>query len=162
MTYRILYWSDLGSNPPRIKNASMDGSGARTVVSLYSANDDYTSTFLFTIDYSQQMLYWLNGSNSCYDTNYIETSSIDGSGRRGIYNVSTMDGSCTNSSYPQAIDFFGGAIYTYSRSHGNIFKAVVENTPKIVAYNNVNWYMCNSTHYTVMKVISPERQLQGM
>ena len=143
----------------------MDGSGVRTVVSLYYSTDD-TNAFLFTIDYSEQMLYWWNDSNSCNYTSYIETSNIDGSDRRIIYNALTMDnGSCTNSShyhYPQGIDFFGGAIYTYSRHHKIIFKAVVENTPKIVTYNNVNWYMCNSTQYTAMKVISPERQLQGM
>ena len=159
--HRIIYWSDIGSNPPRIKSASMDGSGVGTVVPLYSANDDYT--FPFTLDYSQQMLYWVNSSSSCYYT--IETASIDGSGRRIIYkNNVSMFGSCTNNSYyhySQAIDFFGGAVYTYLRYHKDIVKTVVENTPKIVTYDNVNWYVCNST-YTAMKVISPERQLQGI
>lgn len=141
----------------------MDGSGVGTVVTLYSANDDYI--FSFTLDYSQQMLYWVNSSSSCYYTNYIETTSITDSGRRIIYNTSML-GSCTNNSYyrySQAIDFFGGAVYTYSRYHKDIFKAVVVtfNTHKIVRYNDVNWYMCNST-YTAMKVISPERQLQGI
>ena len=141
----------------------MDGSGVGTIVTLYSANDSYT--FLFTLDYSQQMLYWVNTSSSCYYTNYIGTTSNTGTGRRIIYNTSML-GSCTNNSYyrySQAIDFFGGAVYTYSRYHKDIFKAVVItfNTPKIVGYNNINWYMCNST-YTAMKVISPERQLQGI
>ena len=159
---RILYWSDIGSNPPRINNASMDGSSVGTVVSLHKTDDNYTNAFLFTIDYSQQMLYWWNDSNSCNYTSYIETSNINGSGRRIIYNASTMDGRCTNNGYPQAIDFFRGAIYTYPGHRRDIFKAVVENAPKIVTYNNINWYMCNSTYYAVMKVISPERQLQGM
>ena len=140
----------------------MDGSSVGTVVTLHSTSDNI---FLFTIDYSQHMLYWMNSiyySNSCYYTNYIETSNIHGSGRRIVYNESTLIGNCTNNSYynnySQAIDFFGGAIYTYSR---DIFKAVVVNTPKIVTYDSVNWYMCNFTYYTALKVISPERQLQG-
>jgi hypothetical protein len=144
----------------------MDGSGIGTVVTLHSTGDN---PFLFTIDYSQRTIYikyWMNTvySNSCNYTNYIETSNIDGSGRRIVYNA-TLIRNCTNNSYDignhghlQAIDFFGGAVYTYS---SGIFQAVVVDTRKIVTYDSVNWYMCNSTNYTALKVISPKRQLQG-
>jgi hypothetical protein len=142
----------------------MDGSSVGTVVTLHSTGDN---PFLFTIDYSQQMLYWMNSvyySSSCNYINYIETSNIDGS---GIYSesISTLIiGNCTNDSYvydsshSQAIDFFGGAVYTYSRG---IFQAVVVDAQTIVTYDSINWYMCNSTNYTALKVISPKRQLQG-
>ena len=139
----------------------MDGSGVGTVVTLHSTGD------LFTIDYSQQMLYWTNSiynSNSCTYANYIETSHTDGSGKRTVYSasISTLVGNCTNNSddnsHSQAIDFFGGAVYAYS---GGILQAVVVDTQTAITYDSVNWYMCNSTNYTALKVISPKRQLQG-
>ena len=137
----------------------MDGSSEGTVVSLYNANVDYI--FVFTLDYSQQMLYWMNSSDSCY---YIESSSVDGSGRRIVYNTS-RPGSCSNSSYrySQAIDFFRGAVYSYSRHRGDIVKTVVEHTYKIIRYSHVSRYICPSLYtYSGMKVISPQRQLQGI
>ena len=144
----------------------MDGSGVGTVVTLHSTGDN---SFLFTIDYLQQMLYWMNSvddnSNSCNYSKYIETSHTDGSGRRRIvYNasISALVGNCTNNSYDnshsRAIDFFGGAVYTYS---GGILQAVVVDTQTTVTYDSVKWYMCNSTNYTALKIISPKRQLQG-
>ena len=139
----------------------MDGSGETTVVLLNNPNIDYT--FVFTMDYSRQMLYWMNGSNSCYYTNYIESSSINGSGRRTFYDTSHHYTSylCYYGYYrrTQAIDFFGGAIYSYSRY---LVKTEVElHSFNIIHFNYVNNYMCGSS-YTGMKVISPERQLQGM
>ena len=145
----------------------MNGSGVGTVITLNSTGDE---PFLFTIDYLQQKLYWINSvddySNSCNYSKYIETSHTDGSGRRRIvYNasISTLVGNCTNNSYDnshlQAIDFFGGAVYTYYS--GGILQAVVVDTQTTLTYDSVKWYMCNSTNYTELKVISPKRQLQG-
>ena len=143
----------------------MDGSGVGTVVTLHSTGD---KPFLFTIDYLQQKLYWMTSvnvySNSCNYNKYIETSHTDGSGRRRmVYNViSSLIGNCMSNSYDnnhsQAIDFFGGAVYTYS---GGILQAVVVDTQTTVTYDSVNWYMCFSTNYTALKVISPKRQIQG-
>ena len=139
----------------------MDGSSVGTVVTLHNATDN---TFLFTIDYSQQMLCWMNSTynNNCYYINYIERANTDGSGREIVYNASTLIGNCTNNSYhnsysSQAIDYFGGAVYMYTR---DVFKAIVVDTQNIVTYDSVNWYRCNST-YTALKIVSPKRQLKG-
>ena len=138
----------------------MDGSGVGTVVSL---NNVYT--FVFTLDYSQQMLYWMNSRDSCYYTNYIESSSINGSGRRKFYDTSHRNSYLCHYGYyhrTQAIDFFGGAIYSYSRRYNVLIKTEVElHSFNITHFNYVNYYMCGPS-YTGMKVISSERQLQGM
>ena len=150
---RSLYWSDVGSNP-KIKKASMDGSGDRTIVPIYN-----TSSFVFTLDYDQQVLYWTNGSNLCYYINSIERSNDDESGIKMFHNTSRL-GSCFSSYYyrSQAIDFFRGAVYSYSRY---ISKTVVEDTPTIYRYDCVSYYRCYSSH-TGMKVISDQRQVQGV
>ena len=150
---RTIYWSDVGSTPPKIKKASMDGSGVGTVVSL---NNVYT--FVFTLDYSQQMLYWINSSDNCYYNN-MESSSVNGSGRR----ITFYPGPHNNYFCffrTQAIDFFGGAIYSYSRYY--IDKTEVELHPfNVMRFYYVNNYRCGSS-YSGMKVISPKRQLQGI
>ncbi len=163
MVYRTVYWSDIGSNPPKIKKASMDGSGVRTVVLLSNTNVVYT--FVFTLDYSQQMLYWINGSDNCYYSHYIESSSVDGSGRRIAYDTSYHGNPCYYGYYhqTQAIDFFRGAVYSYSKSRRRIYKTVVEHTPNIYTFDSVGNYMCSVSYmYSGMKVISPECQQQGI
>ena len=156
---RTLYWSDVGSNP-KIKNASMDGSHERTTIPYV----EYT--FVFTLDHSQQVLYWMNSSSGgCYyHTNYkLESSNVNGSGRRTVHNTSGI-GSCSCYYYcrSQAIDFFGGAVYSYSTSYiSSIYKTVVDDTPTVHSYDYVSNYMCSSSH-TGMKVISHQRQVQGM
>ena len=161
--YRSIYWSDVGSNPPMIKRASMDGSSVRTVVSLNSANNAYL--FVFTLDHSRQMLYWVNGSSNCYYTNYIESSRVDGSGRT-VHNTS-MIGGCSYGYYyqSQTIDFFRGAVYSYSRYYRNILKATSLETavPQNIWFSYVSNYMCSSSSYIYsgMKVVNPEHQLQG-
>ena len=168
--HRTIYWSDIGSNPPNIKKASMDGSNVGTVVLLNNAN--VAHTFAFTLDYSQQMLYWMNGSDNCYYTNYIGSSRVDGSGRRiahdpsSNYYINTGSNRCYYGYYyrTQAIDFFGGAIYSYSRRHYQIIKTKVGDVLNITHFPYVNYYMYQSSPYmyTGMKVISPERQPQGI
>ena len=150
--YRIIYWSDVGSNPQKIKKASMDGSGVRTVAFL---ND----TFLFTLDYSQQILYWIKFSTSSNCNNYtMESSRADGSERRTVYRA----GDCYYY-HLQAIDFFRGVICSYSRYHRNIFTTVMESGPNITY---INHFMCCSWDRSMcisgMKVISLERQLEGI
>ena len=130
----------------------MDGSGVRTVVSLYSAKLNFDYTFVFTLDYSQQMLYWINGSNSCYYTHHIGSANSDGSGKRILYSHYTY---CVS----KTIDFFGGAVYSYRPNH--IYKTEVDSIPKLVSSIYTNNHGCFST-YTGMKVISRQRQLQGI
>ena len=134
----------------------MDGSGIGTVVSLYL---DYT--IVFTLDYSQQMLYWMSGSDNCNNqyTNYIEISSVNGSGRRIVHDISNF---CYYRR-TQAVDFFGGAVYSYSIQHRNIFKTIMEHV-NITSFAYVDNYMSYSSYYMYsgMKVISSKRQLQGI
>ena len=143
--------------------ASMDGSGVGTVVLLNNIN--IVHIFVFTLDYSQQMLYWMNGSDSCYYTNYIESSKVDGSGRKIAYGPSGNSNRCYYDYYrqTQAIDFFGGAIYSYSR-YSDIFKTEVGNVLNITSFPYVDYYMCqiSSYMYSGMKVISHEHQPQGI
>ena len=137
----------------------MDGSGDETVTLMYSTRLNYT--FVFTLDHSQQVLYWMNGSSSCYYTNYIESSNVNGLERKIVHSTSRL-GSCSASYYlySQGIDFFGGAVYSYSGYHNDIVKTVVDGTPTVFRYEYINYYMCYSI-YTGMKVISCQRQLQG-
>lgn len=140
----------------------MDGSGVRTVVLLSNTNVVYT--FVFTLDYSQQMLYWINGSDNCYYSYYMESSSGDGSGRSIAYDTSYHSNPCYYGYHQtQAIDFFRGAVYSYSKSRRRIYKTVVEHTPNIYTFDSVSNYMCYSSYvYSGIKVISPEHQQQGI
>ena len=159
--YRTIYWSDIGSNPLKIKKASMDGSDVRAVVSLNKAINFYDYTFVFTLDYSQQILYWMNGNDDCRYTSYIESSKVDGSGRRIVHSTSQLN-VCSYGPYyrTQSIDFFRGALYSYSRQ-GSMYRTV-ESSIHVVGF--LNWYMCHSSdmYSHRMKVLSPERQLQGI
>ena len=145
----------------------MDGSSVQTVVLL--SNATIVQTFSFTLDYSQQMLYWMNGSDNCYYTNYIGSSMVDGSERRIAHDPSSNYYSSNRCYYgyyhqTQAIDFFGGAIYSYSRRLYQIVKTKVGDVHNITHSPYVNYYMCRSSPYmySEMKVISPERQPQGI
>ena len=145
----------------------MDGNGVGTVVLLNNTN--IVHTFVFTLDYSQQMLYWMNGSDNCYYTNYIGSSTVDGSERRIAYDPSSNYYSSNRCYYgfyrrTQAIDFLGGAIYSYSRRHHEIIKTKVGDILNITRFSYMNNYMCQSSSYMYsgMKVISSERQLQGI
>ena len=165
-SYRTLYWSrsDIGSNSSKllkIWKASMDGSGVRMVVSLHNADVDYAS--IFTLDYSQQLLYWINHNDSCYFN--IESSSVDGFRRRTVHSTSSLG--CHQDK--QAMDYFKGAIYVYYKDNNmyyrhshNIYKIMVEYTPKITRFSYIGQYVCQfSNLHSGIKVISPERQLQG-
>ena len=166
LLHRTIYWSDIGSNPPKIMKASMDGTGVGTVVLLNNTNTVHI--FVFTLDYSQQVLYWMNGSTNCYYTNYLESSKVDGSRRTIMYDHDPSRYSSSGCYYgyyrqTQAIDFFGGAIYSYSRYYREIIKTEVGNVLNITNFPYVDYYMCQSSYmYSGMKVISHERQPQGI
>ena len=151
----------------------MDGSDIREVISLNSTITDYTS-FIFTLDYSQQLLYWIYHTNGCYYT--IESSSTNDVGsEKTVLNYSTFSRGCHYRD-KQAIDFFRGALYhnfityfgyTTSRRHQTIFKITAEETPKITRFNYTWRYICHvesrfSNMYSGIKVISPDHQLQGI
>ena len=143
--------------------ASMDGSGVGTVVLLNNTNTVHI--FVHTLDYSQQILYWMNGSDSCFYTDYIGSSKVNGSERKITYGPSGNINRCHYGHYrqTQAIDFFGGAVYSYSRY--SIFKTEVGNVliDNITNLPYVNYYMCQFSYiYSGMKVISHERQPQGI
>ena len=141
----------------------MDGSRIGTAVLLNNAN--VVNTFVFTLDYSQQMLYWMNSSDNCHHTNYLESSKVDGSGRSIAYDPSRNYRGCYYGYYrgTQAIDFFGGAIYSYSGHHREIVKTEVNHALNniVTNFDYVDSYMCQSL-YSGMKVISSERQRPGI
>ena len=130
----------------------MDGSFNSTVLNT-------TSLLVFTLDRSKQVLYWIQGRHSCY----LESSNTDGSNRSIVYNTTRNDGGCNgyyymDSNYFQAMDFFGGAVYTFSPSYNRyIYKTATE------GISNVNYmhYSCNSYTALGMKVISRQRQIQS-
>ena len=141
----------------------MDGTGVGTVILLSNTNTVHI-LFVFTLDYSQQMLYWMNGSDSCFYTDYIGSSKVDGSERKITYGPSGNINHCYYGYYrrTQAIDFFGGAVYSYSR-YSNIFKTEVGNVLNITNFPYVSNYMCQSSYiYSGMKIINHERQPQGI
>ena len=145
--------------------ASMDGTGVGTVVLLNNTNTVHI--FVFTLDYSQQMLYWMNGTDSCFYIDYIGSSKVDGSDGKITYGPSGNSIRCHLSFYhrTQAIDFFGGSIYSYSRYYSGIFKTEVGNVLNIINFPYVDRnYLCESSYYMYsgMKIISHERQPQGI
>ena len=138
----------------------MDGSSNSTVLSSTYYNDK----LVFTLDRSKQVLYWISGLQSCY----LERSNSDGTNRSIVYNTRYHRGRCNNyyfmrSPYFQAMDFFGGAVYTYSPHYNrHIYKTTVEGRSYITSINN-NYmsYICSSYLAQGMKVISRQRQLQS-
>ena len=109
----------------------------------------------FTLDYVQHVLYWM-----IYERCTLESSSsVDGSNRR--YYSRQDQAYC----YTVAIDFFRGAIYSYSIHHKQIAKSMLpsENRPLTVSYYNyISNHMCSSYPlYRQIKVVSYHRQKQG-
>ena len=129
----------------------MDGSFYNTVLNTTSSY----YKLVFTMDRSKQVLYWINGSRSCL----LESSNTDGSNRSIVYNATRYSGSCYRYYYTsQAMDVFGGAVYTYSQYYRRIYKTNSEGRPYITGmYTN---YVCGSS-YRGMKVVSRQRQLQS-
>ena len=155
----MLYWSDLDNNQI-IRKASMDGSGSSIVI-----NNGYTgSTYdlVFTLDRSQQVLYWINGTR--YNHCYLQRSNADGSNRSIVYNATAYSGGCSNYYrryyYAQLdIDYFGGAVYTYY--NGYIQVTNTEGRPYIRSFNYMS-YICSRSSFHGIKVISRQRQLQSI
>lgn len=148
---RFLYWSSLGPTPT-IHKASMDGSGASAVLSI-------SNVFVFTIDHTQQLLYWIiNNGFGCRNDHVMGYSNVDGSGR----GQTVVNSNCFLFGYnPQAIDFFRGTLYSYSGNyHFRIFKTIPEGETITFRFDGNYMSECPSP-YTGMKVISDQRQLQG-
>ena len=156
--HSTLYWSDVGSYP-KVGKSSMDGSSNTTVLNTTSSYNK----IVFTLDRSEQVLYWIRGRQSCY----LERSNTDGSNRSIVYNATRYyDGRCSSYyymySYFQAIDFFGGAVYTFSpRNNRYIYRTTTEGRPRISSISNYMGYICSGYSAQRMKVISHQRQLQG-
>ena len=154
-----------------ILKASMDGRDVKTVTSLNSSID---YAFTFTLDYSQQLLFWIYyniESSTCFYR--IESSSVSGGSEQRTIHSTFLD--CHYSYKPAiAIDFFKGAVYYssnmedvyryYSRySDHTVFKITVEHTPKTTFFPYIRQYVCHVLNmYSGIKIISPERQLQGI
>ena len=163
---RTIYWSDVYSNV--ILKASLDGRDVKTVISLNSSTIDYA--FTFTLDYSQQLLYWIY-YESCYYR--IESSSVNGDSERRTIIHGTFSLGCHYGDKPAiAIDFFKGAVYYSSDMEDvyrsrytdhTIFKITVEHTQKRTSFSYIRQYVCHFLNmYSGIKIISPERQLQGI
>ena len=160
-SHSTLYWSDVGSYP-KVGKSSMDGSSNSTSTVLNSTY--HNDKLVFTLDRSQQVLYWIRGLQSCC----LERSNSDGTNRSIVYCTGYYRGRCKNyyfmrSPYFQAMDFFGGAVYTYSPHYNrHIYKTTAESRSNIASINN-NYmsYICSSYSAQGMKVISRQRQLQS-
>lgn len=128
----------------------MDGSANTTIqISM--------NLIAFTLDYVQQILYWM-GFDSC---TLESLSLINDSQRRRTYNYESSR--CDLYRYTVAIDFFEGAIYSYS--YETIAKIVVPNESRqfnISSYDYLSGHMCSGSFlYSRLKVISHQRQKQG-
>ena len=133
----------------------MDGNSNTSV--LYRGYNHHHSNIniSFTLDYAQQVLYWIR-----YDSCTLESaSSVDGSQRR------SYSGYDQAYCYTVAVDFFQGAIYSYSIHHKRIAKTMLPsvNGPLTISYyNHISSHMCSSYPlYRKLKVISYQRQKQG-
>ena len=134
----------------------MDGHSSSTVLNTTASY----YKLVFTLDRSKQVLYWINGSRSCL----LESSNTNGSNRSIVYNATRYDGNCYNRYYymhsaSQAMDFFGGTVYTYSQYNRRIYKTSAEGRPYI-SWMNYMSYVCGSS-FNGMKVVSRQRQLQS-
>ena len=137
----------------------MDGSTNSIII-----NDNYRNYYklAFTLDRSKQVLYWINGTRRIC---YLQGSNTDGSNRSVVYNATRSNGRCStyyyHSSYVPAIDFFGGAVYTYIRSYryNHIRVTNTEGRPYSTSYSYTG-YTCGDNN-SGMKVISRQHQLQS-
>ena len=150
----MLYWSD----NQKIWRASMDGSGSSIVIHNGYARSTYN--LVFTLDHSQQVLYWINGTR--YNYCYLQKSNIDGSNQSIVYKTGCSN--YYNHYYATQLDmdFFGGAVYTYSSYFGNIRATNTEGRPSIRSINSYRGYICNQQSFRGFKVISRQRQLQSI
>ena len=100
----------------------MDGSGSSIVINNgYAGSDSYG--LVFTLDHSQQVLYWTNGT--IYNHCYLQRSNSDGSNQSIVFNATRYSGGCSyyyHSYYSTQLDmdFFGGAVYTYYQYYGYV------------------------------------------
>ena len=120
-----------------IERASMDGTGRMTIHSKNFRIID------FTLDYSTQILYWVNL------TGHVESSNIDGTSKRLLKRF-------TQSVY--SVDFFGSNLYIAHYSSVVQVPIMMANTTQTI--NNFI-SICTGRASAVIKVISEARQLPG-
>ena len=140
----------------------MDGS-TNTILIVSGSYADYQ--LVFTLDRSQQVLYWLNGTR--YRHCYLQRSNTDGSNISVVYNATSYSGGCSRYyhryySIQPAIDFFGGAVYTYSPYYRSIQITNTEGRSYIRSYSYMSYICSRYYQFHGIKVISRQRQLQGM
>lgn len=140
----------------------MDGSYKSIIVSGNYANFQ----LVFALDRSQQILYWINGTRHHHC--YLQRSNTDGSNISVVYNATSYSGGCSTyyqryySTQPAiSIDFFGGAVYTHSPYH-KIQITSTEGRPYSTSYNYMSYICGGYNQYHGIKVISRQRQLQGI
>lgn len=129
-------------------------------------NTDLNQHVVLTLDYSTQILYWINGS-TVHDPRWInlESSNVDGSNRTVVYNTSNNDPFFDLSFETlfavniKDIDFFSGAIYASSPYIARLMVNNISDTSRMYISNIVCDFNDNALN---MKVISSQRQAQGM
>ena len=138
----------------------MDGSSSSIVINSGYVGSSYD--LVFTLDHSQQVLYWINGTR--YNHCYLQRSNTDGSNRSIVFNATEhYSGGCSHYyhryySTQLDMDFFGGAVYTHSY-YGDI---QATNTEGIRTINSYRSYLCNQQSFHGFKVISSQRQLRSI
>ena len=161
ISHSMLYWSDVGLYP-KVGKSSMDGHFNGTILNTTSSY----YKLVFTLDRSKQVLYWIRGPRSCY----LESSNTDGSNRSIVHSAIRYDGRCSDyyymySNYFQSMDFFGGAVYTYSDSpysfNRYIYRTTTDTRSYITSINSYMSYICSSYPVQEMKVVSRQHQLQS-
>ena len=133
----------------------MDGSVSSAV--LNNSRAYYKLTF--TLDIAEQVLYWINGTRSCY----LESSNVDGSNKSVVYNATRIYGGCssyyyTYSPYSYSMDVFGKTVFT-SGYNQYVSRTTTEGRPRILS--TLFYTQCRSRVVHGMKVISRQRQLQS-
>ena len=142
----------------------MDGSGSSIVISS-GYIDSYTYDLAFTLDRSQQALYWINGTR--YNHCYLQRSNTDGSNRSIAFNATGYYGGCLYYYYrnyysnPPDIDFFDRAVYTSSGFY-NQLRITNTDERSYAATFSYRSYICSRNSFHGIKVISREQQLQSM
>ena len=150
----------------------MDGSGSSVVINSGYVGSTYD--LVFTLDRSQQVIYWINGTR--YNHCYLQRSNTDGSNRSIVFDA-TRSWRCTHyynyyySTQPDYhqyysiqpdMDFFGGAVYTYYPYYGNMQATNTEGRSYIRTINSYSSYFCDQRSFHGFKVISRQRQLQSI
>ena len=139
VVFRYMYWSDWG-NEARIERAGMDGSN-RTILH----NTDLIWPNGITIDYENQILYWIDAS---LDT--LEYSNVDGTGRTLLNQggeIAHPFSITLNDDYLFWTDWQELAIFTTHKNQPN---------------SAITSFYQLTLHPNGIEVVTPDRQRDGM